>query len=667
MSVTIVPGQKLTELAAISSIGLTDLLYVVKASNSTSFSSTLSVLKDSLVGPLSSTFLPLAGGTMTGSLTLTGVPITTNNAATKGYVDAAVASVSAVSFIQNFLPLSGGTMTGGLTLTGVPIATNNAATKGYVDANFLSLASGGTLSGALILNGNPTSTNQAATKAYVDSVTGTKVTVKTICGNNCGDAITASGVWRNYIIDNKNILRCSGLFGTRISNGRTSIYNGGMGTTGVTVDGFRPSGIQFLTTTEYPLSVLGSGYVTWVLSNSGTVYSTGRNAYGSLGIGTNSRSMIFKALTSMALSASQLVVSSGYYEDDGDYLGSAFIIDKSNNLWAWGSNGAGQLGFATAVGKPATGNSGTYFWSPCAVNVGGVNNKVKSVVSTGYTTVGSTYVILTGGELYATGFNNNGQLGLGDTTNRASFTRVVNVSADAIYTSSTGYATYLVRDGSLSAAGDNTSGNLGNGQTGTKINNLTFQTVFSADSTGSNIGPLRDVKTISVNDGYKGAVSVFALTNDNKLFAWGSNSGGQLGVGDNKNRLYATQVATATKVQTFGYGSTRTTTAILSAGSIYIAGWVTLGIDGQGDGADKYQLTFQKVIQPQGVQWVDFQTTAQRIGSGSSAIFAIDTFGNLWGWGSNVYNELGLPTDSSYRGEVASLRFDLPMKISIVE
>jgi alpha-tubulin suppressor-like RCC1 family protein len=678
MSVTIVPGQKLTELTAISSIALTDLLYIVKASDSTSYSSTLSVLKESLAGPFASTFLPLSGGTMTGYLTLTGVPLTTNNAATKGYVDTVLSSITAIDFARNYLPLSGGSMTGRVTLTGVPFAVNDAASKGYVDTNFLSLA-GGTMAGSLILSGNPTLNYEAATKAYVDSITGTKVTVKTICGNNCGDAITSTGAWRNYIIDNNNVLRCSGLFGTRIDDGKTIVYNGGMGASGVTIDGFRPSGIQFLTTTEYPLSVLGSGYATWVLSNSGTVYSAGKNAYGTLGFGSTQRSMIFKALTSIALTASQLVASSGYYQDDGDYLGSVFVIDKSSNLWAWGSNATGQLGFANTVGKPAAGNDGTWFWAPCAVNVGGVDNKVKSVVSTGYNKNGSTYAILTGGELYATGYNNNGQLGLGDRTNRASFTRVGNVSADAIYTSSRGYATYIIHNGALSAAGDNTSGNLGNGRTGggTAADNLTFQPVFSADSTGSNIGPLRDVKYVSVNDGYAGAVSVFALTNDNRVFAWGNNGGGQLGFGDKKNRLYATQVATATKVQTFGYGNTNTATALLSDGSIYVAGWVTQGIDGQGDGPDRFQLTFQKVGQPQGVQWVNFQSTAQRTlisrpdiqinAAGVNVLFAIDTFNNLWAWGSNVYNESGMPTDVSLRGGVGGYRIDLPRKVAIID
>ena len=54
-----------------------------------------------------------------------GTPTADTDAATKGYVDKAVASK---------VPLSGGTMTGLLTLSGGPTATLHAATKGYVDS-----------------------------------------------------------------------------------------------------------------------------------------------------------------------------------------------------------------------------------------------------------------------------------------------------------------------------------------------------------------------------------------------------------------------------------------------------------------------------------------------------------------------------------------------------
>lgn len=86
--------------------------------------------------------LALAGGTMTGALTLSGAPSNSLHAATKAYADLMV-------------PLAGGTMSGLLTLSGVPTNSGHAATKSYVDtADALKLnLTGGTLSGALAFSG----------------------------------------------------------------------------------------------------------------------------------------------------------------------------------------------------------------------------------------------------------------------------------------------------------------------------------------------------------------------------------------------------------------------------------------------------------------------------------------------------------------------------------
>lgn len=74
-----------------------------------------------------------SGATMTGHLTLTGNPINALDAATKQYVDARDASVTA-SIRSTFLNLTGGTMTGAITLASNPISALHAATKQYVDA-----------------------------------------------------------------------------------------------------------------------------------------------------------------------------------------------------------------------------------------------------------------------------------------------------------------------------------------------------------------------------------------------------------------------------------------------------------------------------------------------------------------------------------------------------
>ena len=67
-----------------------------------------------------------------------GSPSQDKHAATKEYVDNAVASVPSGGITQEqadlrYLQLSGGTMTGNLILNGAPTADNQAATKEYVD------------------------------------------------------------------------------------------------------------------------------------------------------------------------------------------------------------------------------------------------------------------------------------------------------------------------------------------------------------------------------------------------------------------------------------------------------------------------------------------------------------------------------------------------------
>lgn len=73
------------------------------------------------IATAASTYLALSGGTLTGNLTLPGVPTTTNMAATKGYVDTQIAAIPAAQ---------------DLTPTGTVIWTaRNTAPSGYLAAN----------------------------------------------------------------------------------------------------------------------------------------------------------------------------------------------------------------------------------------------------------------------------------------------------------------------------------------------------------------------------------------------------------------------------------------------------------------------------------------------------------------------------------------------------
>ena len=90
--------------------------------------------------------LPKGGGTMTGKITLDGAPTANLHAATKKYVDdnagssgtdqtARDAAKAAKDVADAALPVAGGTMTGDLTLSGAPTNDLHAATKKYVDDN----------------------------------------------------------------------------------------------------------------------------------------------------------------------------------------------------------------------------------------------------------------------------------------------------------------------------------------------------------------------------------------------------------------------------------------------------------------------------------------------------------------------------------------------------
>ena len=82
----------------------------------------------------------LSGDTMTGYLTLVDNPLNTKHAATKGYVDARVSSLSSAinKNSSKYVELTGGTMTGFLNLNSNPVNPLHPATKNYVDSTISS-------------------------------------------------------------------------------------------------------------------------------------------------------------------------------------------------------------------------------------------------------------------------------------------------------------------------------------------------------------------------------------------------------------------------------------------------------------------------------------------------------------------------------------------------
>jgi hypothetical protein len=91
--------------------------------------------------PTSGSYLLLTGGTLTGDLFLASAPVSTLQAATKGYVDTKMAAANSYTDLQistisgsGLLSLAGGTMSGYITLHADPVNSMHAATKSYVDS-----------------------------------------------------------------------------------------------------------------------------------------------------------------------------------------------------------------------------------------------------------------------------------------------------------------------------------------------------------------------------------------------------------------------------------------------------------------------------------------------------------------------------------------------------
>lgn len=138
---------------------------------------------------IKSSYLPLAGGTMSGKIDMNNQPIDSvpaptepDHASNKQYVDAGDSRLQ--TQVNAKLPLSGGTMTGaiimnGQAITGLPEPANqtDAVTKQYADGLKAQMlpSSGGTMTGAINMGNNtitalgaPVGDTDATNKEYVD-------------------------------------------------------------------------------------------------------------------------------------------------------------------------------------------------------------------------------------------------------------------------------------------------------------------------------------------------------------------------------------------------------------------------------------------------------------------------------------------------------------------
>ncbi|HBF4443242.1 TPA: hypothetical protein KON86_002874 [Clostridioides difficile] len=147
----------------------------------------------------------------------------------------------------------------------------------------------------------------------------------------------------------------------------------------------------------------------------------------------------------------------------------------------------------------------------------------------------STFIVVNGNELYATGYNTYGHLGLGHNRHSYEFTRVPlelkeGVTIKEIYLNKGSYFTFiLLSDNTLYSTGRNTYGTLGLGD---YVNRNTFTKVN-----------ISSVDKISL-----GSNHVLLTTTNNELYSTGYNFYGQLGLSDTITRNSFTKVSSISYV-----------------------------------------------------------------------------------------------------------------------
>ncbi|MCL2818317.1 MAG: hypothetical protein FWD41_01095, partial [Actinomycetia bacterium] len=245
------------------------------------------------------------------------------------------------------------------------------------------------------------------------------------------------------------------------------------------------------------IAVAAGGYHSLALAADGTVWTWGYNAFGQLGLSDYSHRNVPTQVA--ALDGKDIVAIAG-----GDSF--SLALSDDGRVWAWGENSQGQLG------------DGTTDQHPSPVEVTGLADvKVTQIAA------GTQHSIAVGsdGSLFCWGYNGYGQLGMGDLVDRHTPTQVAALADTQVTAIAAGasHSLALAADGSLWAYGYNNSGQLGVGSHATQ--SLPVEVSDLADS-----GQLGAVTAIAAGGSHS-----LALDAQGALWAWGANANGQLGIG----------------------------------------------------------------------------------------------------------------------------------------
>lgn len=250
------------------------------------------------------------------------------------------------------------------------------------------------------------------------------------------------------------------------------------------------------------LDVSAGQYHSLVLNKNHTVFAFGQNSSGQLGRGNTTNDYA----TSLVPNLNNVVaVSAGYSH--------SLFLKADGTVWSCGSNVYGELGIG------GTNNSNQLN----LVQVSGLTNIIA--IAAGKSNTCHSLFLKNDGTVWACGYNANGQLGDGTTTNRFAPVQVSGLSNVILIKAGTGHSLFLKNDGTVWACGENQYGQAGNG-------------AITADVlTPIQASQFAGVSEIAAGNGF----SLF-LKNNGTVWACGKNNNGNLGDGTQTNRTIPVQL-----------------------------------------------------------------------------------------------------------------------------
>ncbi len=317
----------------------------------------------------------------------------------------------------------------------------------------------------------------------------------------------------------------------------------------------------------------------------------GRGSNGRLGLGS----------TTSYSSPVQLGAGDNWADLDGPFDGGFALGIKANGtLWAWGSNGSGQLGLGST----------TTYSSP--VQVGALTT--WSSVSTGYD---CTVALKTDGTLWSWGSASNGQLGHNNSTTISSPVQIGALTTWASVSVSGANAGSVVAtqtNGTLWAWGANAQGQLGQGNT-------------TNTSSPVQVGALTTWK-----DACTGSLFTIATATDGTLWSWGANNSGQLGQSNTTSYSSPVQVGALTNwVVREGTAGKDFCSAVKTDGTLWTWGLNSVGQLGHGNYTTVYNSPKQ----------VGALTTWSDAVARNGFFTGLTTTGQLWSCGYSSFGGLG--------------------------